>query len=247
LDWDFWLVVIAALGLGGFVKGATGMGLPLVSVPALAAFLGVPHTLAILTVPLIVTNGWQVWRFFPNRHGTGFLVRLLPAGAIGIVIGTWALTALPVRALSLVLAALVVSYIALLLARPQLRLSPETGLTLSPAVGLVSGVLQAATGISAPTSITFIHALGLTPRGFVFAVSAMFLLFSTAQLAALAVAGIMTWGRFLEGWVALIPVVLMMPVGAWAASLLSRQTFDRLILGLLAALACKLIVDALSG
>jgi len=81
----------------------------------------------------------------------------------------------------------------------------------------------------------------------VFAVSAMFLLFSTAQLAVLAVAGIMTWGRFLEGWVALIPVVLMMPVGAWAASLLSRQTFDRLILGLLAALACKLIVDALSG
>ncbi len=113
---EFWLVVVAALGLGGFVKGATGMGLPLVSVPALAAFLGVPHTLAILTVPLIVTNGWQVWRYFSHRHGTAFLTWLLPAGAVGIGIGTWALTALPVRTLSLVLAALVVSYIALHLA-----------------------------------------------------------------------------------------------------------------------------------
>jgi uncharacterized membrane protein YfcA len=63
--------VAAALGLGGFVKGATGMGLPLVSVPALAAYLGVPHTLAILTVPLIVTNGWQVWRYFADRGGPG--------------------------------------------------------------------------------------------------------------------------------------------------------------------------------
>jgi uncharacterized membrane protein YfcA len=189
LGWEFWLVVIVALGLGGFVKGATGMGLPLMTMPVLAAFLGVPHALAILTVPLIMTNGWQVWRYFSHRHGTGFLARLLPAGAIGIVIGTWALTALPVRALSLVLAALVVAYVVLQLTRPNLRLSQSAGHTLSPVAGLVSGVLQATTGISAPTSITFMHALGLTPQGFVFAVSAMFLLFSTAQLAALAVAG----------------------------------------------------------
>lgn len=247
LGLDFWLVVIAALGLGGFVKGATGMGLPLMSMPALAAFLGVPHALAILTVPLILTNGWQVWHYFSHRHGTGFLARLLPAGAVGIAIGTWALTALPVRALSLVLAALVVVYIALQLARPNFRLSKSAGTALSPLAGLVSGILQAATGISAPTSITFMHALGLTPQGFVFAVSAMFLLFSTAQLAALAVAGIMTWGRFLEGWIALVPVVLMMPVGARASGLLSRKTFDRIILGLLAALAVKLLVDGLSG
>lgn len=244
---EFWLIVLAALGLGGFVKGATGMGLPLMSIPALAAFLGVPHALAILTVPLIVTNGWQVWRYFPDRHGTGFLARLLPAGVVGIGLGTWALTAVPVRALSLVLAALLVIYIVLQLTRPNLRLSAAVGSTLSPIVGLVSGVLQASTGISAPTSITFMHALGLAPRAFVFAVSTMFLLFSVAQLVALAVAGIMSWGRFLEGWIALVPVVLMMPVGARASSLLSRQAFDRIILGLLAALALKLLFDSVSG
>jgi uncharacterized membrane protein YfcA len=149
--------------------------------------------------------------------------------------------------LSLVLAALVVSYVALHLARPKLLLSRTMGLKLSPVAGFVSGVLQAATGISAPTSITFMHALGLTPRGFVFAVSAMFLLFSAAQLGALAVAGIMSWSRFLEGWIALIPVVLMMPVGARARALMSRETFDRIILGLLAALAVKLVLDGLSG
>ncbi len=247
MGWEFWLVVIVALGLGGFVKGATGMGLPLMTMPVLAAFLGVPHALAILTVPLILTNGWQVWRYFSHRYGTGFLARLLPAGAVGIVIGTWALTALPVRALSLVLAALVVVYVVLQLTRPNLRLSKSAGTALSPIAGLVSGVLQATTGISAPTSITFMHALGLTPQGFVFAVSAMFLLFSTAQLAALAVAGIMTGDRFRDGWIALVPVVIMMPVGARASSLLGRQTFDRIILGLLAALAIKLLIDGLSG
>jgi len=34
------LIVAAALGAGAFVKGATGMGLPLISMPILTTFLG---------------------------------------------------------------------------------------------------------------------------------------------------------------------------------------------------------------
>jgi uncharacterized membrane protein YfcA len=245
LSLEFLLIVLFALGLGGFVKGATGMGLPLVSVPALAAFVGVPHALAILVTPLIVTNTWQVWRFFPHREGTGFLRSLLPAGALGIALGTWALTSLPVDVLSVVLALLVILYIAMHLTRPNLRLSKLAVSRASPFVGLIAGALQASTGISAPVSITFLHAVRLTPPSFVFAVSAMFLLFAWVQLAALTVAGIMTWGRFIEGCFALLPIVLTMPIGARASSTLSRQSFERLILLLLAAIASKLFLDSM--
>lgn len=244
---EFLLVVLLALGLSGFVKGATGVGLPLVAVPALAAFIGVPHALAIIVVPLIVTNIWQVWRYRTQREGTGFLIGLLPAGALGIALGTWALATLPLQALSSVLAWMVVAYVVLQLVRPNLRISGPALRRLAPAVGLVAGVLQGATGISAPVSITFVHAAGLARHAFVFAISSMFLLFSVVQFGALIVAGIMTWGRFLEGWIALVPITLTMPMGAWASRLLSRSAFDRLILGLLVAMALKLLLDSGQG
>src|SRR5690606_4573999 len=64
------LVLIAvALGAGAIVKGATGMGLPLIAVPALAASFGVPHALAIMTVPILVTNIWQIWRYRAHIRG----------------------------------------------------------------------------------------------------------------------------------------------------------------------------------
>lgn len=241
------LLALAALGLGGFIKGATGLGLPLVSVPALVGLLGVPHTLALMTVPLLITNVWQVWRFYPHRHGTDFLLLLVPAGMIGVGLGTWALTKLPLQFLSLVLAALVAIYIGLHLTRPHLRVPQAHRGGLSALVGLVAGALQATTGISGPVSVTFIHALGLTRDAFVFAVSVMFLLFTVAQVAALTAAGLMTWRHLLEGCLALVPITLMMPLGSRAAAMLSREAFDRLILLLLAVIAVKLVFDSVSG
>lgn len=240
------LVLIAlALGGGAVVKGATGLGLPLVALPALAASFGVAHGLAILALPLVVTNLWQVWRYRARARALPFLPGLLIAGILGVAAGTWLLTALPESTLSLAVALLVLVYIGLRLAWPDLRLAESAGRGLAPAVGLAAGTLHGATGISAPVGVTFIHAMRLDRETQVFAVSAMFLLFSTTQLPALAVAGILTWPRLLESVFALAPVLVMMPVGTRLSRYISRLTFDRIILGLLTVIAAKLIADSL--
>jgi uncharacterized protein len=242
---EFFLVVIIGLGLGGFIKGAIGLGLPLVTVPALAAFLGVPHALAIMMVPLVLTNAWQLWQYREHREGTRFLVRLLPAGVIGIAIGTWALTFLPAQTLSLMLAMMIVVYIALNLSRPDMRIPPKVALQMAPFIGLTGGALQGATGIAAPISVTFIHALRLGREQFIFAVSAMFLLFTSTQSISLAVAGILTFERFIQGWLALIPIALAMPLGSLAARKFSRKTFERAIIVLLAIISVRLFQTGL--
>lgn len=239
------IVILVGLGLGGFIKGAIGLGLPLVTVPALAAFLGVPHALAIMMVPLVLTNAWQLWQFRKHREGTEFLVRLLPAGMIGIAIGTWALTFLPAQTLSLMLAVMIVVYIALSLSRPDMRIPPKVALGMSPFIGLAGGALQGSTGIAAPVSVTFIHALRLGREQFIFAVSAMFLLFTVTQSSALAVAGILTFERFVQGWLALIPIALAMPLGNLAARRFSRKTFERAIIVLLAIISIRLFQTGL--
>lgn len=98
------IVMILALGAGAVVKGATGMGLPLVAMPILAAFLGVPHAIAVMMLPIIVTNAWQLLQYRGHLGGMHFLTGFLLAAVLGVVIGTWLLTALPESTLALALA-----------------------------------------------------------------------------------------------------------------------------------------------
>lgn len=239
------LIVFLALGLGGAVKGAIGLGLPIVAIPVLAAFLGVPHALAIMMTPLVVTNAWQIWHYRHARGDQPFLAPLVVYGLVGIALGTWALTELPAAALALTLATLVTLYIVLTLAKPHIALSAKRGRRLAPGVGFVGGVLQGATGISAPVTVTFMHALRLERPPFIFAVSVMFLSWALVQSASLAIAGVLTPFRLLEGLVALVPIALGMPVGNWLAGKLPRKAFERIIIGILALMALRLFQTGL--
>ena len=240
------LVLAVALGAGGFVKGATGMGLPLVALPILATVLSIPQAVALVTVTGVITNAWQVWRFRADLWTVDFLPGLLLTAAPGILLGTWLLTTLPERALAIVLALLLFAYAGLRLAKPSFMLSRPAGRRMAPGIGFTAGALQGATGISAPIGVTFIHALRLNRSAHVFAVSAMFLLFALVQLPALAVAGVMTGPLLVQGLVAMIPALLMMPVGAWLSGKLSQAAFDRLILALLVVVAVQLLVKSLT-
>lgn len=244
LDFARWLILGLALGAGAVVKGATGMGLPLVALPVLATFFGLQHAVGLMTVPLILTNLWQVWRF----RGTAgdprmrFLPLFLLAGAAGIVLGTWALTSLSERILLMTLGLLLIAYVALKLVRPLLQVGPVAARRLGPVAGAGAGLLQGATGISAPIGVTFIHAMGFERDAHLFAVSAMFLLFSLVQLPSLALAGVLQPFWILEGFVALVPILLFMPLGQALAGRLSRQAFDRMILIFLGVVGAKMVL-----
>src|SRR6218665_2005080 len=103
-----------ALAAGAVVKGASGMGLPLIALPVLTSVFGLQHAVGLMTIPLIVTNFWQVWRFRSEARQPrlAFMPWFLVGGAVGIVIGTWALTTLPERVLVLSLGLILLVYAA---------------------------------------------------------------------------------------------------------------------------------------
>jgi len=238
------LIMAAALAAGAVVKGASGMGLPLVALPVLTAAFGLQHAVGLMTIPLIVTNVWQVWRFRGEVRSDrlAFMPLFLVTGALGIGVGTWALTALPERVLVLVLGLLLLAYIGLRLATPHWSVGPALARRLGPLAGLGAGILQGATGISSPIGVTFIHAMKLARDAHVFAVSTMFLLFSLVQLPALWAAGVMRPEWMLQGLLALIPILVFMPVGQWISGRLSRQAFDRMILIFLAIIGLTMVL-----
>lgn len=241
-----YLIIFCTLALAGLVKGALGAGLPIVAVPVLASFFDVPFAIALLAVPVAVTNLWQLWQYRAERVGRRWLWGQCLLAGIGIMIGTWLLASLPADVLSIVLAVVLVAYIVLRVVHPHWRLPPAIVPRVAPAVGFLAGLLQGSTGISAPFSVTFVSALGVARPAFVFILSALFISFSLFQVPSLVVAGILTWDRLLLSALALVPILAAMPAGAWLAGRLSRETFDRLVLALLAVSTVKLVYDVLA-
>ena len=231
-----------AIGGGAFVKGVVGAGLPVVALPVLAIFFGVPHAIAIMVVPVLLTNAWQMVEYRNARTECTFLPWLLAAAIPGSATGTWLLAELPERQLSVGLAAMVVCYIALRLVNPSFALSAPLARRLAAPVGFIAGALHGSTGISAPASITFLHAVKLSREAYIFVLSSLFVIFSMSQLPALTIAGILTWPVFLEGLMAIVPAVMMLPVGTYVGRRIKRELFDRIVLLLLAVLAVKLLI-----
>ena len=93
--WDGWLVAAAAIfWLAGTVKGVVGLGLPTVAMALLAMLMTPAQAAALLIVPSLITNVWQM-RPWP---AVGALLRRLGGMQCGICVGTW-LRAGPLRCL----------------------------------------------------------------------------------------------------------------------------------------------------
>jgi uncharacterized protein len=241
------IAMALALGAGGLVKGAVGMGLPLVALPILASFLGVQHAVALLVFPLLVTNVWQAWQFRADLWRLDFLPALLAGGGVGIALGTILIASLPERSLSLAVAAVVLLYVGVRLLKRQFVVSPPLGRRLAAPMGFGSGMMQGATGMGGPIGVTFIHAMRLHRTAHVAALSAIFLTFVAVQIPALILVGLLTWRIALESAFAVLPAIAMVPVGAWLASRLSPVVFDRLVVAVLVVVAVQLVVKNLAA
>ncbi|MBE7733442.1 sulfite exporter TauE/SafE family protein [Devosia faecipullorum] len=246
MDFDLERMTIMGLALaaGAVVKGATGMGLPLVALPVLASVFGLQHAVGILAITQALTNSMQMWQFRAARADTrlGFLPAFLVAGGVGVVLGTWLLRTLPERVLILSLGLLLLAYFLLKVARPHLRVDEALARRAGPVAGFGSGLLQGATGISAPVGVTFIHAMGLDRAAHVYAVSVMFLVLGLVQLPSLVLSGIMQGAWVFEALLAMIPVLVFMPLGQALAGRLDRRTFDLMILIFLGLMGLKMVL-----
>ena len=240
-------IIVIAIAIGSFIKGATGSGLPQIAIPVIATFLGVERAVVIMAIPGVAANAWMVWANRDGMRTSRDLPSLLVTGTVGAVVGTVALKTLDGRMLSVILALIIVGYVVVSTFKPDFTLSPQLTRLSSPPVGLVAGGLQGATGISGPLLTTYLHGFGLAPQGYLFSISVLFVVFSIVQTVTLFGIGLYTQPRIMESLLAMVPIVLLLPLGTRAARRLSARTFKRVILLLLLATAAKLIYDAVAA
>lgn len=238
------LIVAAAFAFGGIMKGATGFGAPILAVPLLALFFDVPFAVTIFSIPNLLPNMWQSWAYRRHRLPAKFVTRFTIAGAFGAGIGTYMLANVSAEILSFGLACIITVYIVLRLLHPAWGLRFPIAARLAAPFGLIAGMLQGSSGLSAPVSITFLNSMKLEREQFISTISMFFVALGVVQIPMLRGFGYLTLENFALSCAAVIPLIAFMPIGARLARYISRETFDWIILIFLALLCIKLFVTS---
>lgn len=166
---------LLCLFLGGLVKGVVGLGLPLVSLPLLAAALPLKTAVALLVMPVFATNIAQLFqggRFGPTIRRFWPTVAVL---TISIMVAAQALVVLPERVLYITIGTALTVLTVAMRFRPTLRLAPSQEKWAGAAAGAVAGVLGGISAIYGPPLMMFLASLRLSKQEFVPAISLLLL------------------------------------------------------------------------
>lgn len=170
------LVFLAA----GAVKGVIGLGLPAVAMAMLALIMSPLKAAAILMLPSLVTNIWQM----TTGPALGSLVRRLWPILIGICLGTWAgvgsMTGAAAHYGPALLGVALSAYALTGLFALRIVVRPAWQPLLSPVIGAATGLIASATGVYAVPVVPYLQALGLEKDELV---QALGLTFTTATVA----------------------------------------------------------------
>ena len=217
--------VLAVFLVAGFSKGIIGLGLPTISMGLLALVLSPVEAAALLILPSLVTN---VWQMVDGPHLARLLRRLWPLN-LGVCLGTWAGAAFVsglggaygTAALGVALMAYALSGLAAL----KFAVPAPAERWLGPAAGAATGAITAATGVFVIPAVPYLQAIGLTKDELV---QALGLSFTVSTLAlAVTLMGRTDLGAGLA-WPSVAGVVvalLGMRLGQAVRTRLSPQTF----------------------
>ena len=244
IDLQTLIIVGLAFAMGGVLKGATGVGAPLIAVPVMTSFVDIRFAVAVFVVPNLVTNLIQSIIYRRALTNRLFLLILCLSSGLGAFVGSLTLYKTSGGVLEMVMAWLVLFYVGFRLYKPNSQLSMPVAHKLNMPMGFLAGFLQGAFGISAPATLTFLNAIKFERTEFIVIVSVFFMTMSLIQLPTLLYFGLMQAEHLVLGLLAVIPLMGFMPVGAFFMRRSTPDLFDRVILAVLFGVAIRLLWTA---
>lgn len=243
LGWALSLLVMITFLLAGTVKGMIGLGLPTVAMGMLGLAIAPAQAAALLIIPSIVTNTWQLAAGGQLRE----LIKRLWPMQVGILLGTglgvlwlsvdsggWAVRALGA---ALLLYALVGLFL------PVLHVPASAERWAGPVCGLITGIITSATGVFVIPAVPYLQALSLNKNQLVQALGLSFSVSTLALAAGLYWRGALGGGELNASVLALLPAMLGMWLGQCLRQRISAALFKRVFFVGMAALGAHLLIS----
>jgi uncharacterized protein len=244
-DLAAWLPIIlacaVALVLSGVVKGVLSLGLPLVGMPLLTLVVDLRTAVAVLMVPLVLSNLIQA---VEGRGTLAMLKRFWPLIICligGTFVGTALFAALDRNVLLLIVGALAIVLSTFSILQPHVAVPRHAERWAGPPVGFVAGLIGGMSTLFGPLLAIYVVGLKMSRDDFVKAISLLFVIAATCLMlggTAQGTAGAteLTWSA-----VAMIPVYAGMLIGQRVRRYINPDQFRLLVLGVIWLTGANLI------
>jgi uncharacterized membrane protein YfcA len=222
--------ICAMLLAAGATKGLIGIGMPIVALPLLNLVVDLPVAVAILSIPLIISNIPQA---LTGDKASVVLKRLLPllgGLVIGTVVGVCLLTSVRVDVLKPIVGVILIVVVGLMFCAPQFAVPQQHEKYFGPVVGLFGGILGGLAALPGPFVFVYILALGFSKDRFVQYSSMFLVVAATLMTVTLRGFGALELADLLGSMLAVIPILVGMRLGTGLRTYLSPPLFRKIIL-----------------
>jgi uncharacterized membrane protein YfcA len=224
-SYSFFIVLCAAFMIAGFVKGVIGMGLPTVAQGLLGLIMTPLQGAAILVIPSVVTNTWQLLAGPNFAHVFKRMWLILLFSCIGIWSGFGLMSPGNADFATTALGTVLVIYALLGIFRIQFSVKREMERWFSPGIGFITGLIAAATGIFTVPGVMYVQSMNFSRDDLIQALGLMFSISTFALTVNLYRDGAMQLSILPISLLALAASGVGMAAGTWVRRRISPATF----------------------
>ena len=227
--------------LGGTVKGALGLGLPLVCVGFMTMFLPAREVLGIAIIPILVTNAWQAYESGSGKAEVRRVWPLILSLWVGLGFGVYVAASLSPQNLYAAIGGLLIFFCVTGFVHPSARLPKKMELPVGIGMGVFSGFSGGVSTVWGPPISMYLLAIGMKKDEFGRTVGIVWCSAAVPVALLYAYTGMIHEGNALLSLIACAPAMLGIWIGQHIRHRISQELFQRVLLITLLIIGLNLI------
>ena len=235
------LGIIAALVLGGMVKGVVSIGVPLVAMPILTQFLSVKQSVLLLSMPIILGNIPQALEGGELLQTVRRIAAPLVGTVLGNIVGVTVLISLSPHRAQAAAGALLIFATLILLASPKLTLAPRLVKPAGFVLGFGAALMESIASIPGPLLAMYLISSGATGKVFTKQIAIILVVSIVTLILAFSGGRQASWIDLVISAAASIPVIAGILLARPLRDKLPPAAFRALVLLFLLAAAVQMI------
>lgn len=230
MELELILIAAAAFVFAGSIKGLVGLGLPTALISLLAQVMDPRTAIAILLLPSLILNAWQVW------GSGGFLENLRRVWLFALVmfITIWYFSrfsaSLDVDVLIVGIGAMILIFVATNLLKPPPPIPAHWDKPVQVVVALFAGVIGGLTAIWSPPMVMYLMSRRYAKDEFIGTLGVLILCGSIPLFIGYWQAGLLTIPLAGISAMMIVPAMIGFAIGEWGRRWLDPAQFKRFVL-----------------
>lgn len=214
----------------GVIKGTIGIGLPTITISVLAQFVDPRIAIALLFLPALITNSWQIYR---GKRFINSLQTLWPFGLVMLItiyFSSLFAPVVPVQWLVAGIGIMVVLWTVTSLIKAPPRLVDRYDIPVQIAAGLAGGAIGGLTAIWSPAMVMYLHAKQFEKDDFVAHTGFLILCGTVPLVLGYLTNGLLTRELFIASAFMIVPTLAGFSIGEKLRAKLNGRQFQRAVL-----------------